>query len=271
MNTIGERIAQLRKDQNMTQEGLGNLLGVSSQSISKWENGFTMPDIMLLPVIADIFEVTLDELFGKPCTGRSISYNQLPEEAYDTLLETIFRAERVHAGQGKEAEPAEQARQLKEFLEKNHDSQTAFYADKGGTLYANNELGFVFRKPTLKTAEILSDEASVSLLQKLADDSFRAVFLYAITHEPLAFTVPSVAAKCKVEPGRAKEVLEEMVRLDFAHRTDVDTGEEQICVYKFFGGHKLLLVYTIFRLANRLANYQESYMGFRGSSDYYFL
>ena len=44
----------------MTQEELADIIGVSSQSISKWENNVTMPDILLLPVIASFFEITLD-------------------------------------------------------------------------------------------------------------------------------------------------------------------------------------------------------------------
>ena len=64
MCTIGEKIAELRKNRKMTQEELANVIGVSSQSISKWENNTTMPDILLLPIIAEIFEVTLDELFS---------------------------------------------------------------------------------------------------------------------------------------------------------------------------------------------------------------
>lgn len=64
MKTVGERIAALRKDRGITQEGLAGIIGISSQAISKWENNVTMPDIMLLPIIADTLGVTIDELFG---------------------------------------------------------------------------------------------------------------------------------------------------------------------------------------------------------------
>lgn len=49
MNNIGERIAQLRKNNGFTQEVLANTLGVSPRTVSKWETGTTMPDILLLP------------------------------------------------------------------------------------------------------------------------------------------------------------------------------------------------------------------------------
>ena len=62
--TVGENIARLRKAKGWTQAELGERLGVSNQAISKWEKGMTMPDIMLLPELAKIFGVTIDELFG---------------------------------------------------------------------------------------------------------------------------------------------------------------------------------------------------------------
>ena len=62
--TLGERIAELRREHSMTQENLAEIIGVSAQAISKWENGATMPDILLLPVLADTFSVSIDALFG---------------------------------------------------------------------------------------------------------------------------------------------------------------------------------------------------------------
>lgn len=63
--TLGNRIAELRKEKGMTQEALANKLGVSNQAVSKWEANQSCPDIQLLPVIADLFEISLDSLFGR--------------------------------------------------------------------------------------------------------------------------------------------------------------------------------------------------------------
>ena len=60
---IGDKIKQMRKKAGFTQEQLASRLGVSAQSISKWENEVSMPDITLLPLIAEIFGITIDELF----------------------------------------------------------------------------------------------------------------------------------------------------------------------------------------------------------------
>ena len=61
---IGNKIKELRKQRKITQEQLANGIGISSQAVSKWENGIALPDITLAPVLARYFGITLDELFG---------------------------------------------------------------------------------------------------------------------------------------------------------------------------------------------------------------
>lgn len=61
---IGDKIKLLRKNKNITQNQLAEALAVSSQSVSKWENHLSAPDISVLPAIARYFGITMDELFG---------------------------------------------------------------------------------------------------------------------------------------------------------------------------------------------------------------
>ena len=62
--TLGKRIATLRKEKGLTQEQLAEKVGVSAQAVSKWENDVSCPDITLLPLLADLFGVSVDELLG---------------------------------------------------------------------------------------------------------------------------------------------------------------------------------------------------------------
>lgn len=64
-NVINGNIGRLRKQLGITQEQLANKLGVSYQAVSKWENGQSCPDILLIPMLADVFGVTIDEIFGR--------------------------------------------------------------------------------------------------------------------------------------------------------------------------------------------------------------
>ena len=67
MNDIlGSNIMHLRKENGMTQEQLATALGISYQAVSKWETGNSSPDISTLPLLADLFSVSIDTLFGRP-------------------------------------------------------------------------------------------------------------------------------------------------------------------------------------------------------------
>ena len=58
------RIAELRRKKHITQQQLADIVGVTFQTISKWENGTAMPDITFLPLLAEYFEVSVDQLMG---------------------------------------------------------------------------------------------------------------------------------------------------------------------------------------------------------------
>lgn len=72
---IGKFINELRKENNMTQEQLAEKMGVTDKSISRWENGKTMPDISLLGTLADNLNITIQELLN----GQKMTKNELLE------------------------------------------------------------------------------------------------------------------------------------------------------------------------------------------------
>ena len=58
---LGINIKEYRLKRGYTQEQLAYELGVSSQTVSRWENGTTYPDIVMLPVLADFFNISIDK------------------------------------------------------------------------------------------------------------------------------------------------------------------------------------------------------------------
>lgn len=75
--TLGRRIAALRKEKGLTQEQLAEKVGVSAQAVSKWENDISCPDITLLPLLAELFGVSVDELLGvKPVEPHVVIINK---------------------------------------------------------------------------------------------------------------------------------------------------------------------------------------------------
>lgn len=62
MNTVGNRIRKYRKDNSLTQDQLAEKLNVTHQAVSSWETGKTQPDIQTLKQLADLFEVSVEDL-----------------------------------------------------------------------------------------------------------------------------------------------------------------------------------------------------------------
>ena len=82
MLKIGEKIKELRKAQDVTQEKLADYLNISYQAVSKWENGLALPDITLLPQLANFFGVTVDELLGVTKPEQSEELTQYEKQYF---------------------------------------------------------------------------------------------------------------------------------------------------------------------------------------------
>jgi len=61
---LAENLKRIRKNKDMTQEDVAEIIGVTPQSVSKWERGDTYPDITLLPSLANLYETSIDSLIG---------------------------------------------------------------------------------------------------------------------------------------------------------------------------------------------------------------
>ena len=93
MNKISLRIADLRKKTKITQQELADSIGVSFQTVSKWETGVNMPDITILPLLADYFKVSTDQLLGlKPLDGETyIPEKTATKDFWNQKLEYLLR------------------------------------------------------------------------------------------------------------------------------------------------------------------------------------
>ena len=95
---IGEKIKAKRKEHGLTQEELANILGVTKAAVSKWENSDSYPDIAILPQIARLFHITMDELFGYTLEEKP---SQIVNQYYFGLsLDTVDKAILDHGSVG---------------------------------------------------------------------------------------------------------------------------------------------------------------------------
>lgn len=134
---IGENIKALRKIRKMTQEQLAERVGVSFQAVSKWENNIAFPDVTFIPVIACVFGVSTDELFGFNKKEMQEDVKAICNRAYE------FR----------ESDPAKSKEILEEGLKKYPENE----------IILNNML-YVMTNPdeTIKAASKLIDRTEDS-------------------------------------------------------------------------------------------------------------
>ena len=88
METLGKRISENRKTKNLKQDELAEMLLVSPQAVSKWENDISCPDISLLPKLSEILGISVDELLsGK----KEPETKFVPEEKRKNINDMMFR------------------------------------------------------------------------------------------------------------------------------------------------------------------------------------
>lgn len=97
--TIGKRIASLRKGAAMTQEELAEKLGVSPQAVSKWENDLTCPDIMTLPKLAQLLGVSTDELLSGERKAE-VAYEPKHRDIRDLFMRLVVTVEKSEEENG---------------------------------------------------------------------------------------------------------------------------------------------------------------------------
>ena len=232
MKTIGEKIAELRKQKNMTQEEFGAMLGISAQSVSKWENHVSLPDISLIPIIADTFDISIDELFDKKAFAPSVKFEDTIESAFEKLLKCISSYFDI----------GENFEEYKDAINADNDTSTALYTENG-VLWGNENIGIIYRKSAKDSIPLLKDDDVRAYLSMLADESVCKILAYMAENGNRSFTCASVSAKCGITAENAEKALLRLKKQYLATSRTVDLGEETITIWEKGSSHKMFFIY----------------------------
>ena len=88
--TIGKKLYELRKQSGFTQDYVAEKLGVSAQAVSKWENDIACPDIMTLPHIAELYGITIDELFKNEEVQSNVKFDKTEKINENELVFRVY-------------------------------------------------------------------------------------------------------------------------------------------------------------------------------------
>lgn len=87
----GKFIAELRKEKSLTQAQLGELVGVTNKTVSRWENGNYMPDLAVLQSLCAVLDVSINEMIS----GRRLDEADFRQQADNNLLLSLDQAQRM--------------------------------------------------------------------------------------------------------------------------------------------------------------------------------
>ncbi len=159
---FAEIIVRSRKALGLTQEGLAQKLGVTNQAVSKWESGQSCPDLALLPQIADLFGITIDELFGRE--PKAVSFPAQPPFPWpdDGVLRVL-----LYAGHTRVYGPVEGADEIHFCYEGpalNIESAVSVYCDDvmgnvtaGGSVNCDDVYGSISAQGSVTCDDVKGD------------------------------------------------------------------------------------------------------------------
>ena len=260
MESIGKQIGRLRQAAGVTQEKLGQALGVTTQAVSRWECGGT-PDASMLPAIADFFHVSIDELFGRETgKGRQSLESRIAEELAACPKEKRF--ERAFA-----LCRALRDGVLAEFMEKNLSLIAPEYGDDMGgeqvysavtenegvlwmKLMKDDKYFFMMPEPKGGFGSIMDrPEEYERLFERLGRPGCMSVLMYVYRNnnrESPGFSAQWAAQGAGLPEGQTRELLQSLTEIDLltCHRVRIDR-DQKLDIYSLKQGAQLCVFLTL--------------------------
>lgn len=238
---IGKQIASMRKERGIKQEELANYVGVSTQAVSKWENG-GVPDTELLPKIADFFSVSVDSLFGRNITDYSDLQTTLikkiiaspHEEQFKTVFNYCWDMERAMFGHMPKDGSIED---YEKELGKQEQRYSSIMSDYGFTrMGVANKLQYFLLVPEIKNTDIAIFEGVdyLTFFKDFSDkDVFNACVMLNKREGDKAFTENLFVKNLKIEVDKAKQIISVLEKYNLLYKTQIEMDDELQTVYNF--------------------------------------
>lgn len=252
--SIGSQIALYRKSLKMTQEELGQLVGVSNQAVSKWELDVTLPDVLLLPKIVKALHITLDELYEieeRPI--KQITADNFPEITFDALHRFFFDNSKFRFSNIDQSDDRQLEFQ-KELLEQGES--IACFSNESGCVFINDALSFIdkhFKK--VGQEKIFGSAFIANILGKLSEVNFRKVISYVYNHafsndkrDTWMFMAYTIRTACGLTGEEVAKVIDDFIMLKLCE-TDYNEKGEMECYFKI---SEFVYVTAIYKLAEFL-------------------
>ncbi len=241
MSIIGLQIKKYRTLKGITQEQLGQIIGVTTQAVSKWERGGT-PDAELIPSLADALEVSIDTLYGRDeqstflTIARKLCYMS-QEEAYNFAFRICWASE---IGLLQDIDFLNDI--LSKMLDPDDISVRSDYMSKLMTdsgmvttrLFRDFRYFFLMKEPKSGIKEQLSDPEELRKVFQIFSNKklLRIIFyLYSRLNTPIATSL--ISKNTGIEPDEVDRCMQMLCDVKLATKSFVATENGMIYSYKF--------------------------------------
>jgi transcriptional regulator with XRE-family HTH domain len=253
--SIGKNIAKYRKAKGLTQEELGAKLGVTNQSVSKWESEVSMPDVMLLPEIANALNITLDDLYGiaKEVEKISCSADDFPAFCHKKLIELFYYNTKMRFTHVGSSDKEQLEFQIKKLMD---GCRMGCLSNTQRAIVTTEDFSFVDNTSKAANSENIINSTVGNILSCFSVESFQKVFSYqykiAFEHSKTInweFTFDEIMNECNLSREETQTALY-LLKATNINRIDIDkkAGTEK---YIFLISNALY-AHAIYRLAELL-------------------
>lgn len=242
MIKIGKQIQELRKQKRVTQEELGKAVGVTTQAVSKWENGGT-PDAELLPAIADFFHVQIYYLYGR-ANEHEVS---LPAFVYQELCKQsdVERASQVYEVLHSILNACSEIPDIADILHSESLNLLQAKTMKFGYQIINDHLiGFLSLMEYNPYCFFIPEPKDGYLANFLSIEQYQQIFsflsqpcvldiliqMYQMKFQT-CFTLKMLAKKSSIPATTVHQILTEMVEKKWVEHVAVETDEQVMDAY----------------------------------------
>lgn len=242
MSVVGKQIKKYRIEKGITQEQLGQLVGVTTQAVSKWERGGT-PDAELLPKLSQVLSVSIDSLFGLGEENLLMlimhRINQMnKEEAYRFALSISWAIENGLMPGDLSSEGV-----LSEFEERlNSDNNKAHYfskimQDEGmATMRMSPDFHYFFlmKEPNSGIKERLTDvETLRKVFEVFADKNILSIifYMYSRLNTPIATSL--ISRNTAIPEDEVDKYMDILCKNNMAKKSVIETAEGEMYSYMF--------------------------------------
>lgn len=267
MSDIAQNICEFRKKCGFTQKELSERLGVSVQTVSKWEKGINSPDIDILPAIASAFEVSIDRLFGHDSENTLKSI----DDSYKDVVNLVIS--RVRLTQSKIWKPESNEERitlidnLRKLLEENPSWEIGYGLPYTKIMYYSKETGFVgvdgvnetmFPDEVDELFDFLSKKINRRVLDRLLINGRR---------RPIS--AEFIAEELGADKKEVRECMDFLVNHHVMGEIEVPLEEEEaVKVYKWvepaLGSRQYIMLRAIAAFAKKFMHKPEQFVAFIG-------